>query len=273
MRIIRHCLLVLPGLAACSGSPAEATRTSGAGASPAALPTTKAAAATPAPAAANSVPWQHLALRQLPAALRPTGQLLEAGRWLDLNGENILVASRSVITDDDQAGEGRAARLLVRQYVRPLGGTGFYRQLWQLQDAVTDCPLDLTLGLLPGSTCVSDLDGNGRTETTLVYALACRGGVDPAALKLILREGAAKYALRGIALEMQGGPDEVARARQQAAGPTCCAGPDSDSTYWRNYGLYDTEKEFATAPPAFLAFARQQWRRWRTRADAGTEVQ
>jgi hypothetical protein len=176
------------------------------------------------------------------------------------------------LADDDQVGDGRTARLLARQYRRPLGSTGAYQQLWQLQDAMRDCPLDLTLGLLPGSTRITDLDGNGRTETTVVYALGCRGGVDPAALKLIMREGAAKYALRGEAIQPLGGPAETARARRLAAGPVCCAEGIPDTAYQRLEGLYVTEKDFTNAPPAFLAFARQQWRRWRTQADQGTEV-
>lgn len=268
-------VLVALGLAACT-SPAPDTR-------PSAAPPTRSVVASPAPVPSASarqaaspptsaVPWQRLALAQLPSALRPAGSLLEAGRWLDLNGENILVASRTVVADDQRVGDGRTARLLVRQYVRLLHGSGPFRQLWQLQDAEAACPLDLTLGLLPGSTCISDLDGNGHTETTLVYALGCRGGVDPAALKLIMRAGAAKYALRGLAIQPLGGPAEVARARRLAAGPTCCAAGIPDSAYQRLEGLYGTEQDFASAPPAFLAFARQQWRRWRTHADTGTQV-
>lgn len=245
------------------------------------------ALATPAaPAAAMAgrpVARQPLGLAQLPAALRPAGQLLEAWRWHDANGENLLVAARTTtepthaistaVNPAPAAGEpdsleaedvGRTARLLVRQYVRQ--GRS-YRQLWQLQDAVADCPLDLTLGLLPGSTSITDLDGNGRTETTVLYALACRGGVDAAALKLIMHEGAVKYALRGSTIQLLGGPGEVARARRRAAGPVCCLDslpPRQRDDYTQAEGLYQNEKDFSTAPPAFRVFARQQWRQWRT---------
>lgn len=194
-----------------------------------------------------------LTLAQLPAALRPAGQLLEAWRWTDANEENILIAYRAVVASDNEASDERTVLLLVCQYVRPASSTGAYQQLWQLQDAVSDCPLDLTLGLLPGSTRITDLDGNGRTETTLLYALGCRGGVDPAALKLIMREGAAKYALRGEAIQPLGGSAEMARARRLAAGPVCCAEGIPDTAYARLEGLYVTEKDFTNAPPAFLS--------------------
>lgn len=258
-------------LAACTEKQ-PATSTPSAPPSPPAGPAAPAAQLASAARPDTAVARQRLALAQLPAALRPTGQLLEAWRWTDANGENVLVAARTVVADDDQVDEGRTVRLLVRQHVRPSGSTSAYQQLWQLQDAVSDCPLDLTLGLLPGSTHITDLDGNGRTETTLVYALGCRGGIDPAALKLIMREGAAKYALRGEAIQPLGGPTEMTRARRLAAGPVCCAEGIPDTAYQRLEGLYVTEKDFTNAPPAFLDFAQQQWRRWRTRADQGTEV-
>ena len=254
-------------LAACSPKSAEQSQ-------PATAPTAAASPATTAPTAPTAdtaVARQPLTLAQLPAALRLPGKLLEAWRWTDANGENTLVASRTVTADSTQASDGRAAHLLVRQSVRH--GSS-YQQLWQLQDAVTDCPVDLVLGLLPGSLRVTDLDHNGRTETTVLYALACKGDVSPNSLKLIMHEGAAKYALRGTAVEMAGGPDDVARSARIAAGPVCCAQPqaDNDPDYRRYEGQYDSEKDFVNAPPAFLSFARQQWRRWRSRADEGTEA-
>lgn len=260
-------------LTACSGNSSESSPS---GRSPQPAPTHAAApVVVTVPVAVSTKPSaaidrQPLVLAQLPTALRPSGKLLEAWRWTDTNGENVLIASRTVVTDEDQVGDGRAAHLLVRQYVRH--GSS-YQQLWQLQDAVTDCPLDLTLGLLPGSTQVSDLNGNGLTETTLVYAQACRGGVDAAGLKLIMHEGSTKYALRGVAIEMVGGPGDMAQAKRKAAGPTCCLDtlPAHSADYRQPEGLYANEKGFASAPPAFLRFARQQWRTYRTRADSGAE--
>ncbi|HET9506184.1 MAG TPA: hypothetical protein VFO93_21775 [Hymenobacter sp.] len=248
-------LLCVLALAACSEKqPAASAPKAPAGpAAPAASP------------AGRPLARQPLKLAQLPAALRPAGELLEAWRWHDANGENLLVAartSRPAPPADEDA--GRTAQLLVRQYVRH--GSS-YQQLWQLQDAVADCPLDLTLGLLPGSTSITDLDGNGRTETTVLYALACRGGVDPAALKLIMHEGPAKYALRGSTLLLLGGPAELARAKRRAAGPVCCLDslpPRQRADDAQAEGLYQNEQDFAAAPPAFRVFARQQWRRWRT---------
>lgn len=159
--------------------------------------------------------------------------------------------------------EARQAELHIRQYVRR---NGLYQELWRLQDAVRECPVDLTLSPLPGATSITDLDNDGQTETTVLYRLACRGDVSPAQLKLIMREGKAKYALRGQMIQLAG---HATKAEQQKvlAKPLCCADniKETDDNYLQLEGLYQNEKDFATAPPAFLAYARQQWRRWRAK--------
>ncbi|HET6229686.1 MAG TPA: hypothetical protein VFE05_06350 [Longimicrobiaceae bacterium] len=96
------------------------------------------------------------------------------------------------------------------------------------------CDFDLTAGFEPGSLAVTDLDRDGVAETSFLYVLACRSDVSPAVLKLIMHEGAAKYAIRGT-------------TRPKGAGAGGEMRPDA---------------AFRTAPAAFLAFARHQWARF-----------
>lgn len=158
----------------------------------------------------------------------------------------------------------RSVQLFVRQYVRR--GEG-YQILWQLRDAVRSCPAEMNLGLLPGASSVTDLDTDGQTETTLLYSCNCHGDTSPATLKLVMHEGSAKYALRGSAIQPMNYSGDKALLRLKTAGPICrtdqlpAKGADDGS---QSEGLYQNEKDFAGAPPAFLAFARQQWRKWRT---------
>ncbi|WP_425351969.1 M949_RS01915 family surface polysaccharide biosynthesis protein [Hymenobacter wooponensis] len=233
-----------------------------------ATPPTSPTAEVVAPAAtADSSHMKAVPLAQLPAALRMPGQLLEAWRWTDTNGENMLVVFRNgpfaekttKYTDEESYVE-----LFARQYVQRAGS---WQQLWRLQDAVRNCPFDLWLGLLPGSTAVTDLDGDGLSETTLLYKLTCRSDVSPSDLKLIMHEGAAKYALRG---QMVVAYDSVPVSGRAPANPCCL---DSISQRQLNApdgyellaGRYESEKEFRKAPAMFLRFARQQWRKWSVR--------
>jgi hypothetical protein len=211
------------------------------------------------PATVRSVLSQKLPVEiQLPA-----GKLIEAKQWTDTNGQNLLVILRTperTVPSKDMD-EARQAELHVRQYVRH---NGLYQELWRLQDAVRECPVDLTLGPLPGATSITDLDNDGQTETTVLYRLACRGDVSPAQLKLIMREGKMKYALRGQMIQLlnYSSKDEQ---KKMLAKPICCADniKPTDTNYEQLEGLYQNEKDFATAPPSFLVYARQQWRRWR----------
>lgn len=253
--------LLIASLAGCSEKRPETT----------ARVTPEANAPLGRPAVADTVPGtggvlpRVVVLVQLPPRLRQPGQLLEAWRWPDANGDNLLVVFRrdSVAPAPpprpaayafhelaDGAGPARTAWLSVRQYVRRRPADA-YKELWRLRDFVADCPLALTLGPRPGSVAITDLDHDGRTETTLVYRLACRSGGASAGLKLILRAGAAKYALRG------------ATVGASAAGPAnpCCGDklPAARRRVGDTGGYYQNEAGFRGAPPAFLRFARQHW--------------
>jgi hypothetical protein len=243
-------LLLLAALTACQSEP------------PATQPAAPTAAA-PKPAA-----WtgrvDSLTAAQLPALPKLPGQLLQARRWTDANGENLLVVYRTAPAAERKTqytDEEYYVELFARQYVRQPGGQ--YQEQWRLQDAVRNCPFDMWLGPLPGSTRVTDLDADGQTETTLVYKLTCRSDVSPSSLKLIMHEGKAKYALRGYTVV----PVDSLPLAQHVPANACCldtisrAELNSAEGYLLSDGRYENEKDFRRAPRAFLGFARAQWRR------------
>ncbi|UOQ66665.1 M949_RS01915 family surface polysaccharide biosynthesis protein [Hymenobacter volaticus] len=221
--------------------------------------------------AEHTIKPHAVALAEVPVALRLPGKLLEGWRWQDANGENLLVIFRALVSSTQQAAAAssaasaeqdmqdfeRSAQLRARQYVRR---EGKFTELWRLQDAIAACPLDMTLRLQPGSTAITDLDHDGRSETTLMYALACRGDISSAALKLIMRAGPAKYALRGSTVVQY---DSVPATQRRPTTPCCL---DKLSAAQREEGnidgYYQNEADFQTAPPAFLQFARQHWQKF-----------
>ncbi|OON70669.1 M949_RS01915 family surface polysaccharide biosynthesis protein [Hymenobacter sp. CRA2] len=257
---------LLAGLAACQSDP-NTTQPPAAAAAP---------AATTASASAG---WagkvDSLTAAQLPRLEKLPGQLLQAWRWTDALGENVLVVYRTkpvYRTTPDTDMEGATVQLFARQYVLAAGGQ--YQELWRLRDGIEDCPFDLDLGPLPGSTRITDLDADGQTETTLVYKLACRSDVSPSDLKLIMHEGKAKYALRGFTVVQY---DSVPVAQRMPANPCCLdtiSAAELDEHYELNAGRYENEKDFRGAPRAFLGFARAHWRHWAPRdLDTSTEVE
>lgn len=138
--------------------------------------------------------------KALPAGIQTQGKIVASARWRDRLGENLLVATQTgarpsrgadcgADADPCQDAEVDAHHDLVRHAGVEL--------LWTLTDFERDCPFDLYAGFLPDRLTITDLDGDGVAESTLLYPLACRSDVSPARLKLILHEGKAKYAIRG----------------------------------------------------------------------------
>ena len=243
-------------LAACTNDPRP----------PATTPTATAEElrAKPASAAFDSAMVQRLPPDRLPAGVpRALGRVLEVRQWTDANGINLLVVTRTtgrtVPARPNDPNDTKSVSLYVRQYVQYDGG---WQELWRLQDAVEQCAFDTWLGLVPGATTITDLDADGQTETTLLYRLSCRSDVSPASQKLIMREGAKKYALRGHSVVQY---DSVS-ADQRVPATACCLDTIRPARLQEHYellaGRYETEREFRLAPPAFLRFARQHWRRW-----------
>jgi hypothetical protein len=178
---------------------------------------------------------RDLPLRSLPAAMAHQGTPVVAKRWTDRLGENTLILtqtgrrpSRSCPVSDAPCGD---AEVYAYHYVARGGPPAL---LWRTVDFVRDCEFDLYAGYLRASVAVTDLDRDGTAETSFMYLLACRSDVSPAGLKLILHEGAQKYAARGTSRPrgaMEGGEVRLDDALGRV--------------------------------PAFASFARAQWQRFR----------
>jgi hypothetical protein len=194
--------------------------------------------ASPALAQARTaaIPVQNVAGRSIPRSMPHEGRLVAAKRWTDRLGENTLILT--------QTGKRRASRceygeevcsdaeVYAYHYVRSGASTSL---VWRTTDFERGCSFDLYAGYLPESIAVTDLDADGVAESSFMYLLACRSDVSPATLKLIMHEGAQKYAARGS-------------SRPRGA---------------RMGGEMQLDQAFARAPRAFGEFVRVQWRRFR----------
>jgi hypothetical protein len=127
-----------------------------------------------------------------------------------------------------------------------------------MTDGVTSCPFDITCEFIKNAIKVTDLDNDGTAETTVQYKLACRSDVSPSNMKLIMHEGADKYALRG--LMWYGMPDaELDVTADNANLETLPGYKKGGDDFVKEMGRYTSEKDFANAPPPFLQHARKQW--------------
>jgi hypothetical protein len=179
--------------------------------------------------------------KSLPAEIRYKGEVVAGARWLDKNGENLLLlcktgpVSKPLPRSSKYYGFeewGVTAELHGYHYVK---AKEKFALLWKVFDSAKLCPFDLVATFLPNSLTITDLDGNGIAESTFLYKLGCRSDVSPVQLKLIMHEGKAKYALRGETMV-----------------PTTEPGKKLG-------GQKTVDPAFDHAPKVFLDYAGQQW--------------
>jgi hypothetical protein len=163
----------------------------------------------------------------VPPTLRHAGRVVQALRYTDRTGTYTVLATQISPVDG-------APRADLYAYQYPAMGVA---PTWQVHDFITDCPLDLQARFRPKGVTVTDLDQNGTAEVWLVYRTVCRGDVSPSTQKIIMYEGARKYAVRGTSRITAG-------------------------TYTEG-GSYTFDAALQAAPAAFRQHAAQLWQQHR----------
>ena len=197
----------------------------------------------------------------IPETIVVDGELKSAFRWADSLGDNIFYITVKGPYSDGNKGESeeeeRSAEIHAFHYVKDTDSD--HRLHWKFSDREISCPLDITTDLVPGSLTVTDLDNDGYFETKFQYALACRGDISPAEMKLVMKENLDVYTLTGLRW-VEFGPEfkfDVNSLNVNLEKLPML--DDGEDALLRSYGRYQTEKYFTGAPPVFLEFARNEW--------------
>lgn len=251
MRLFFFCLLVL--LTACNSSEETKKEEAVINNSPEKIANEQVTAIVPV----------ELRVDQIPASLKFRGKINEAWQWMDKLGDNILITSYVEAFGDHQKNEfgveGQTAELHAFHFVKKDTG---YALLWKVSDAMKSCPFDLTVAFMKGAATITDLDSNGIAETTIQYKLACRSDVSPAYMKLIMHEDTMKYSLRGPMWIKSGEENRFTVTENDMNLEKLPKKTDEYEQILQSFGRYESEKEFAGAPAAFLAHARKQWMKY-----------
>lgn len=113
---------------------------------------------------------------------------VEPAQWLVLSREEGPSPSRP----DSQRIEREVLRAVL--YRKTPAGAAV---VWKIQEE-NDCPGEDSSALFyTRYVSITDLNADGVPEVAVPYRISCGGGVDPASIKIIVREGERKYALRG----------------------------------------------------------------------------
>lgn len=170
--------------------------------------------------------------KQLPSEIKTKGKVVKVVKFIDILGENLLVLTNTEpVHSLPKGSEAYDIYVYGHRFVKK---NGKFEQLWMIQDWVKECDLDYYCEFILPSVTVTDLNQNGLAETSFLYKTACRGDVSPAVLKLIMHEGATKYALRGRTLYVGEGGERTIDA------------------------------SFTKADKRLLDFAKKQWEKYKT---------
>jgi hypothetical protein len=160
------------------------------------------------------------------------GKLLDGLSWQDAAGENRVLFT-TVAVEMNKSGLQSGA---VHAYCFIKDAAG-WKKKWEVNDKVDACEVDATCEFLPNSFTITDNDNNNAGEVTFLYKLSCKGDVSPDEKKLIMYEGANKYAIRGtttlqFAGGKEGGNKKIDAAFTKAAKPLL----DFANSQWDKFG-------------------------------------
>ena len=194
----------------------------------------------------------------LPASITIKGTIKEAWHWTDNLGDNYFVMAvvppypvKDADGNEAQTGEVHAIHYAQRESDKD------YIEIWSMSEEEKECPLDIVCDFIPNSATITDLDHNSIAEIKLQYAVACHGDVSPSYMSLLLYENGVRYSLKGDRWVQYGPEARYTVTEDNVDLEKAPAQKEEDFSY--RYGRYETEKEFAAAPPEFLTFARKEW--------------
>lgn len=178
-------------------------------------------------------------ISKLPSGINYSGHVAYAVKWNDNLGLNYVVATETgeYNTKDKEGEQVRNAALYVYHYAAK---SDSLKLLWRIYDYNKECPFDVSVEFIGKAFNITDLDKNGVAEVWAMYRNYCASDVSPAPTKIIMYEGAKKYAVRG--------EDKVQVSEKDFAG-----------------GQYTLDENFKNGKPFFRQYATNLWEKNKTR--------
>lgn len=188
---------------------------------------------------------------------RSKWQYLFGNKWTDVDGEHFVLAwKRGPLPENAMKYmEGEYfSELFIGQYVQTADSL---KLEWQVQDGVRHCAFDMGLDIRNDTVFVTDLDSNGKTETSVIYQLTCRSDVSPADLKFLMFNQGQKMALRGSTFLAIAGAHLDAKTFEPDYSKLK---PNKLNEYdYRREGRFLNARDFEGKPSVFFSFARTKW--------------
>jgi hypothetical protein len=173
----------------------------------------------------------HLDKSEIPKSAKYIGQIVDAVKYKDIDGEFIVITTQTGIINTNDS--FKSADLYAYHFKV---NKDSIKLTWQMHDFIKDCGEDVIAKYLPNSFAVTDLDNDGQAEVWVMYKTTCAGDVSPLVMKIIMHEGDKKFAMRG-----------TNRVKV------------SDTAY--EGGNYAFDISFLNAPDLFRRYAKELWKK------------
>jgi hypothetical protein len=158
------------------------------------------------------------------------GKIIDGTFFKDAEGESTVL-----LTETENLYKGSTQNKSIYAYCFTKKSDAFIKK-WVVQDNIEACDFDATCEFFPGSLAATDIDSNHIAEVSFIYKLSCRSDVSPDGKKLIMYQGADKFAIRGTTI------------LQTPAG--------------KEGGDKKIDASFNSAPKVLLEYANKQWNKF-----------
>jgi len=140
--------------------------------------------------------------KSIPASIHYVGNIINASRYTDKEGEHIIITTETgevdatdIVDDKGKVIPGFTKADLYAYNYKINGNKQILS--WQMHDFAITCPVHVTANYIPKTFAITDLNKDGIAEVWLMYIIGCRGDPSPTSMKIIMHEGVKKYAVRG----------------------------------------------------------------------------
>jgi hypothetical protein len=175
--------------------------------------------------------------KNIPKSIQYTGKIVQAVRWTDNTGDNVVILT---INDKTQSKNGKedsySNGALYAYHFLIIGDSS--KQTWKIYDFVEACPVDMFLCFVDKAFAITDLNKDNKAEVWIMYKVSCQGDVSPIPMKIIMYQDNKKFAVRG-----------TTRVRVSA------------SEFMG--GEYSLDESMKTAPIEFRQFAEKLWNQYK----------
>jgi hypothetical protein len=172
--------------------------------------------------------------KAIPKNIQYTGNIIQAVRWTDNTGDNVVILTITDKTQSKKAPEESYSNGALYAYHYLIAGDSS-KQTWKVYDFVEACPVDMFLCFLDKAFAVTDLNKDNKAEVWIMYKVSCQGDVSPIPMKIIMYQDNKKFAVRGTT--------RVKVSESEFIG-----------------GEYSFDESMKTAPVEFRQYAEKLWK-------------